>query len=216
MILLSFVPFFLLFAHTTVGGSLICSSSAYGLPLADDGLRVVQELPYIKNDVDSQRTAQRTFAEPIFLKPKFASLKNKWSDRMIQLPLIWRYSRLLSFMPLNLSSCILEIFNDAAELLMKWHFKESARLALLMYAEKNGNVRSPTVVSEWSTVHSAALMALSICVEGQRAGGVWVIRGTSFSAFSLVSMNVFFSKITKGFLDAAPMTVLEQAVGNRV
>lgn len=57
--------------------------------------------------------------------------------------------------------------------------QESARLALLMYADANGQVKSPSISLDWKTVHQSALTVDFYCVRGRHSGGVWIINGMS-------------------------------------
>ena len=58
-----------------------------------------------------------------------------------------------------------------------WWSTESARLALLMYADAEGRVPSPAVDMTWRNIHAAAITVDGYCVGGRRAGGVWIIVG---------------------------------------
>lgn len=73
--------------------SIICSSKMYGRPTIPDAAAVVQAMPFATKDPDDQMAATRIFAEPAFLTPSFNYLRNDWSTRMVQLPMIWRFSR---------------------------------------------------------------------------------------------------------------------------
>lgn len=72
--------------------SIVCSSNLYGQPSASDVAAVAQAMPYVKSDPDGEMDATRTFAEPAFFTRSFSALKNSWPTRMVQLPLIWRFS----------------------------------------------------------------------------------------------------------------------------
>ena len=60
----------------------------------------------------------------------------------------------------------------------------SARLALLMYADANGLVRSPSVYMDWSNIQAATMGVDLYCVDGQKAGGVWIVSGKCCFTFS--------------------------------
>jgi hypothetical protein len=85
-----------LFAICTQCTSILCSSILYGNPHVSDVAAVAQAIPFAKSDPDSQMNAARVFAEPAFFTPSFSALKNGWPHTMVQLPMIWRYSRLLN------------------------------------------------------------------------------------------------------------------------
>ena len=80
-------------AVQTMGISMVCSWDLYGRPSVSDSAAIAKALPFTKDDPDRQINVRRVFAEPAFLKPKFSALKNRWPyNKMVQLPLIWRYS----------------------------------------------------------------------------------------------------------------------------
>ena len=80
-------------AVQTMGISMVCSWDLYGRPSVSDSAAIAKALPFAKDDPDRQINVRRVFAEPAFLKPKFSALKNRWPyNKMVQLPLIWRYS----------------------------------------------------------------------------------------------------------------------------
>lgn len=54
---------------------------------------------------------------------------------------------------------------------------ESARLALLMYANAAGQVSTPSLNMDWKTIHTSASVVGTYCVSGQHSGGVWIISG---------------------------------------
>jgi hypothetical protein len=82
-----------LIAFTGASPSVVCGSQIYGQPRPDDALGVAGTLPYAKSDPDHQAAAARTFAEPAFFTPRFQALTNTWQTSMVQLPMIWRYSK---------------------------------------------------------------------------------------------------------------------------
>lgn len=73
--------------------SIKCSYNMYGRPSTSDAAAVVQAMPFARKDPDDQMAATRIFAEPTYLKPSFNYLKNEWPTRMVQLPMIWRFSK---------------------------------------------------------------------------------------------------------------------------
>lgn len=73
--------------------SIKCSYNMYGRPTASDAAAVVRAMPFATKDPDGQMAATRIFAEPAYLKPSFNYLKNEWPTRMVQLPMIWRFSK---------------------------------------------------------------------------------------------------------------------------
>lgn len=83
-----------LFTISTQCTSILCSSNLYGQPRGSDIAVVAQAIPFAKSDPDGQMDVARIFAEPAFFTPSFSALKNGWPSRMMQLPLIWRFSRL--------------------------------------------------------------------------------------------------------------------------
>ena len=74
--------------------SLICSNDVYGRPELADSAVITEKLPFVKNDPDGQLDAFRLFAEPGLFQPRFSALKNPYASRMVQLPAIWRFSKL--------------------------------------------------------------------------------------------------------------------------
>ena len=73
--------------------SLLCSSDIYGQPDLHDSTALTNELPYVKYDPDNEMKANRIFAEPAVLQPRFKALKNLYKAQMVQLPMIWRYRK---------------------------------------------------------------------------------------------------------------------------
>ena len=73
--------------------SIICSPELYGRPSASDSATVARALPFVKDDPDDELSAGRIFAEPGVFRPRFSALENKWETKMVQLPMIWRFSR---------------------------------------------------------------------------------------------------------------------------
>lgn len=94
MLLLTALLALTLFNISTQCISILCSSDLYGQPLGSDVAAVAQAIPFAKTDPYSQMDATRIFAEPAFFAPTFSALKNRWPSSMVQLPLIWRFSRL--------------------------------------------------------------------------------------------------------------------------
>lgn len=54
---------------------------------------------------------------------------------------------------------------------------ETARIALLMYADADGRVKTPVVSMDWATIRSATLTVEAKCLGGQHSGGVWIVSG---------------------------------------
>ena len=73
--------------------SLICSDDIYGRPAVADSATITEKLPFIKNDPDRQMDAFRIFAEPGSFHPRFSAFRNPYASRMVQLPMIWRFSK---------------------------------------------------------------------------------------------------------------------------
>lgn len=56
-------------------------------------------------------------------------------------------------------------------------YSETTRVALLMYADANGKVKTPVVSMDWATIRSATLTVEAKCLGGQHSGGVWIVSG---------------------------------------
>lgn len=63
-------------------------------------------------------------------------------------------------------------------LIVVWRNIETARLALLMYADAYGMIQRPVLTMDWTTIQSATVTVQSHCVDGLQSGGVWVVSGT--------------------------------------
>lgn len=74
--------------------------------------------------------------------------------------------------------------------------QESARLALLMYANANGQVKSPSISLDWKTVHQSALTVDFYCVRGKHSGGVWIINGMINYSHNLCLFRSFYLQET--------------------
>ena len=173
MILLLTVLHCLMVIHT-LGISLICSSELYGKPSTSDSAMVLEALPFAKDDPYGQIDASRIFAEPALLEPRFSGLKNRLPTRMVQLPLIWRFSE-----------SIPHAHSRDRSIVCRLTVVDSARLALLMYADAGGRVRWPSVYMDWRAVEDAADTINISCMGGQRSGGVWIIQGTHKAVYAL-------------------------------
>ena len=84
---------FLCLGITAGSPSVVCAAQIYGQPNPADVNNVLSAVPYAKLDPENQANAARVFAEPSFFSPRFQPLENKWQTSMVQLPLVWRYSR---------------------------------------------------------------------------------------------------------------------------
>ena len=91
VLLANLVALAILFAGSE-SESLTCSIGLYGTPAISDTANLLLALPYAKGDPQGQIDAGRIFAEPAFLNPRFSQLKNSSPNRMVQLPLLWRFS----------------------------------------------------------------------------------------------------------------------------
>ena len=84
--------------------SLVCSDGVYGNPKIDDCQLALLEIPYARQPIDShQSSLPHVFAEPQFLRPPFRQFTNTFrSQSIIQLPKIWKHSKLSSKNELSL------------------------------------------------------------------------------------------------------------------
>ena len=78
--------------------SLVCSDGVHGIPKIDDCLQTLPEIPFARQPIDShQSRLPHVFAEPQFLRPPFRLFTNAFrSQSMIQLPKMWKHSKLSS------------------------------------------------------------------------------------------------------------------------
>ena len=90
--------------------SLICSDGVYGNPKMNDCEQALLEIPFARQPIDShQSSLPHVFVEPQFLRPPFRQFTNTFrSQSMIQLPKIWKHSKLSSENELLLKPCAID------------------------------------------------------------------------------------------------------------
>lgn len=151
---------------TRASPSAVCGAQIYGHPEPNDALGVAGAIPFAMTDPERQADAARVFAEPAFFTPKFSALQNQWQTSMVQLPMVWRYSKLAFPM----------IKGEAV--LIRFPSTESTRLALLFSANDAGQVLMPSINLTWRVIQTAATGVLENCIQKQNGvGGVWAISG---------------------------------------
>ena len=87
--------FVLLIVQSVQAGSYRCDAEWMGRPKLQDCRILFSQLPFATTHGDGQLDATRLFIKPQFLTPPFSPVENPFPvNSMVQLPKIWRYSKL--------------------------------------------------------------------------------------------------------------------------